>query len=548
MKSHRVRFWEIRSNKTSRGISYTVRWTVASRERSATFARKAQAERHRSRLMQAADRGEAFDVASGLPDSMAHEVSSVTWYEHACAFADMRWPKLAAKGRISLVEGLMAVTPVLVTSSGGSPDPEVLRQALRRWAFNPPRRDSDKPVEIVMALRWLARASIPVSVLQEASVVGRALDACGRRLDGAAASPEYYRRRRRTFYAALKYAVRERHLSANPLAGAEDPDWKAPEVAEAVDRRRVASPEQMRQLLEAIRCIGRTQGERLAALYGCMYYGMLRPSEAVSLLIDECKLPASGWGQLEFSDVRSAAGREWTDDGSVHETRSPKGGPRNAVRRVPIPPVLVGMLREHLNTFGTAPDGRLFQTYRGGIYLPSTLWRVLQVGELLLMPRSRHRWYAGPTISGTRVSPGGSTRGLLPRSWPSGPGTLSRCCSGSTRIASTAMTSGGSCGWNRPLTRREPGAARAGWRMIHSAYIPGTLARSGFRWRMAAHALMAQSVNLQLSHLGGWWWVAPPAVPSCRTSRTGVSRHRGQFRCVLSRAVGNGVSQVLEDS
>ena len=110
------------------------------------------------------------------------------------------------------------------------------------------------------------------------------------------------------------------------------------------------------------------------------------------------------------------------------------------------------------------------------------------------------------------------------------------------------MTSGGSCGWNRPLTRREPGAARAGWRMIHSAYIPGNLARSGFRWRMAAHALMAQSVNLQLSHLGGWWWVAPPAVPSCRTSRTGVSRHRGQFRCVLSRAVGNGVSQVLEDS
>jgi hypothetical protein len=72
-------------------------------------------------------------------------------------------------------------------------------------------------------------------------------------------------------------------------------------------------------------------------------------------------------GLLEFSEVRSAAGREWTDDGEVHETRSPKGGPRNAIRRVPIPPVLVKMIREHIEEFGTAPDGRLFRTYRGGI-------------------------------------------------------------------------------------------------------------------------------------------------------------------------------------
>ncbi len=245
MKSHNVRFWEIRPRKTTKGESWTVRWTVAGREKSATLARKAQAERHRSRLMQAADRGEAFDLDTGLPASMAREVSSVTWYVHACAFVDARWPKVAAKGRISLVEGLMAVTPVLVTSQRGSPDAEVLRQAMRRWAFNPPRRVAPMPDEVEAALRWLARSSLPMSALQEASVVSRALDACGRKLDGSAAAPEYYRRRRRAFYTALKYAVRERHLSANPLDGAEDPEWKAPEVPGAVDRRRVASPAQM---------------------------------------------------------------------------------------------------------------------------------------------------------------------------------------------------------------------------------------------------------------------------------------------------------------
>ena len=163
MKSHDVRFWEIRPRKTAKGASWTVRWTVEGREKSATLARKAQAERHRSRLMQAADKGEAFDVETGLPDSMTREASSVTWYEHACAFADARWPKVAAKGRISLVEGLMAVTPVLVTNQRGAPDAEILRQAMRRWAFNPPRRGSPMPADIEAALR-LARPGISASV------------------------------------------------------------------------------------------------------------------------------------------------------------------------------------------------------------------------------------------------------------------------------------------------------------------------------------------------------------------------------------------------
>jgi hypothetical protein len=196
MKSHKVRFWEIRPNKSSKRESWVVRWTVAGREKSATLERKAQADRYRSRLMQAADRGEAFDVDTGLPDSMAREVSTRTWYQHACAFADARWPKVAAKGRISLVEGLMAVTPVLVINKRGAPDPKVLRQAMRRWAFNPPRRDTPMPADVEAALRWLARSSVPVSALQEASTVSKALDACGRKLDGSAAAPEYYRRRR----------------------------------------------------------------------------------------------------------------------------------------------------------------------------------------------------------------------------------------------------------------------------------------------------------------------------------------------------------------
>jgi integrase len=381
VKSHNVRFWEIRPRKTAKGESWTVRWTVAGREKSVTLVHKAQAERHRARLMQAADRGEAFDTESGLPDSMAREASSVTWYQHACTFTDVRWPKLAAKGRISLVEGLMAVTPVLVATQRGAPNADVLRHGLRRWALNPPRRDTAKPADVEAALAWLAKASLPLTALDEPAVLARALDACSRQLNGSAASPEYYRRRRRVLYAALKHAVRHGVLSANPLDAPDSADWKAPVAGHTVDRRRVPSPGQMRELLAAIGTVGRTQGPRLVALYGCMYYAMLRPSEAVSLRHDDCHLPADGWGVIEFSETHSAAGRDWTDEGAVHEARAPKGGPKNAVRRVPIPPELVALLREHIDIHGTAPDGRLFQTYRGGIYQPSTLWRVLQAAR-----------------------------------------------------------------------------------------------------------------------------------------------------------------------
>ncbi|MCW2865436.1 MAG: hypothetical protein JWP48_7144 [Actinoallomurus sp.] len=61
----------------------------------------------------------------------------------------------------------------------------------------------------------------------------------------------------------------------------------------------------------------------------------------------------------------------------VHETRGLKGRPRNTIRRIPIPPELVELLRAHLKEYGTNEEGRLFRTFRGGVYQRSTLWRVL---------------------------------------------------------------------------------------------------------------------------------------------------------------------------
>ncbi|MGH3500952.1 MAG: hypothetical protein ACRDQA_08670 [Nocardioidaceae bacterium] len=44
-----------------------------------------------------------------------------------------------------------------------------------------------------------------------------------------------------------------------------------------------------------------------------------------------------------------------------------KHRPANDIRVVPIPPVLVAVLRDHLTDYGTTQDGRLFRTARGGV-------------------------------------------------------------------------------------------------------------------------------------------------------------------------------------
>ena len=70
---------------------------------------------------------------------------------------------------------------------------------------------------------------------------------------------------------------------------------------------------------------------------------------------------------LTLEKSRPEVNRRWTDTASAHEERGLKHRPSQDTRRVPIPPELVAILREHIDTFGTAPDGRIFSSDRGHI-------------------------------------------------------------------------------------------------------------------------------------------------------------------------------------
>src|SRR5215469_17080441 len=146
--------------------------------------------------------------------------------------------------------------------------------------------------------------------------------------------------------------------------------WKPPDVAERVDRRVVANPQQVGELLTALTYVGgrdQDRGDRLVAMFAAMYCGALRPAEAVNLHKADCELPVSGWGRIHLSRTTPEVGRRYTDSGKLHDHKGLKHRSEDEVRPVPIPPELVAMLRAHIDRHGIADDGRLFRQSNGNV-------------------------------------------------------------------------------------------------------------------------------------------------------------------------------------
>ena len=83
---------------------------------------------------------------------------TVTWYQHAVAYAEMKWPHLAAHSRASMADALATVTPVLARETGRRPSARELRAALYGHAFNPQQRLSAPGPVTASALAWLGCA------------------------------------------------------------------------------------------------------------------------------------------------------------------------------------------------------------------------------------------------------------------------------------------------------------------------------------------------------------------------------------------------------
>jgi hypothetical protein len=361
MHSYDVRIWNVRK-RSSKAAPFQLRWLVDGEEYQEKFATKTLADARRAELLTATRKGEPFDTETGLPVSEVRERNRTSWYSHARAHAARKWPTAAAKHRASIAESLTIATMALCPAGKGRPADDLLRRALYQWGFNAGRRDQEPPEAEAKALAWVASNSPTVVDLDSAKRLRAVLEHLATRQNGKPAAANTFRRRRAVLSNCLRLAVEQELLPANPLHRVH---WETPKAVEELDVRSVATPAQARMLLDAVRAQGR-RGAHLVAFFACMYYAALRPEEVSMLSADQCDLPTEGWGRLMLAGARPQVGSAWTDDGKPYEERQLKHRARRAVRPVPIPPVLVAILRAHLEAFGTTAEGRLFSAVRGG--------------------------------------------------------------------------------------------------------------------------------------------------------------------------------------
>ncbi|MEV4183575.1 tyrosine-type recombinase/integrase [Streptosporangium canum] len=385
MQTLDVVIWTIRQRK-GRAKPYELRWKVGPEPKSKSFLTRALADHFRADLLKAAKRGEPFDTVTGLPTSMLKTEKAIpmSWYEFARKYMTMRWKDAAAKTRESIVDSLTVATFALLDGEATYLSKKEIRAAMQ-WALIPRQEGEGVPPDYEMVVRLLQKGTIPVRGMEDPIVARRVCDELTLTRDGKRAAADTTARRRRGLNTALQYAIDLGELTENPLKRIKQ---KKIGRSDAVDRRAVVNPAQMRELLTAVSYVGswnRARGRRLVAFYATLYFAGTRPAEAVGLRESDCQLPERGWGLLTLAQTRPSSGKHWTDNGQVHDQRGLKQRDERAVREVPIPPDLVAILRTHIAEFGTAEDGRLFHNERGGVLGASTYARAWEEARNLAL-------------------------------------------------------------------------------------------------------------------------------------------------------------------
>jgi integrase len=149
-------------------------------------------------------------------------------------------------------------------------------------------------------------------------------------------------------------------------------------MAQTLDLRVVANPDQARRLLDAVRSQGK-RGERMVGFFAVLYYAALRLEGVVDLRRDHLvSLSNNGWGEMRLTHAEPRSGSRWTDSGKPRDRQPLKHCTPGETRSVPIHPELVALLRRHIKEFNVPPSGRLFVGPRGGIMTDQTYlgaWR-----------------------------------------------------------------------------------------------------------------------------------------------------------------------------
>lgn len=324
---------------------WRVRWMVDGRAREKAFATSGEANRYRSLLVAAHHRGERFDRDAGEPLSWQPRTDSLQVHAWVRCWVAEQWSEWQPRTRASAVEAMARFVPLLVRSSA-APAPEVLRRYLMD-TLGP----DGAVVEADPCERWLARWCPKLDELDRALLadVDRRL---GLGKDGQALSGWTASRYRKLARACIRRAVELDLLTGDPWPPAPKgrSRRKAVRPQSVVDVRALPDPATMERALAAIPS-HQPSSRTYQVMIAVMYYGGLRPSETIMLRPRALQLPDEGWGRIDVVEA----------DISFDQSGEPETGRRT----VPIPPVLVTMLRKWIDEHGFAPDELIFRTRTG---------------------------------------------------------------------------------------------------------------------------------------------------------------------------------------
>lgn len=323
-------------------LPWVVRYAIDGRHRSKSFRTRAEAERYRGLLLQAVHSGGRFDETTSEPESWRMPLSDVRVQEWARRWLAEQWQEWQPRTRTSAAEALARFITIAV--SNGAKVPEGLRVYLYA-ALSPNPVDQRDPRHE----KWMAKNCLPLGELDRERIaeIDRRL---GLKLDGFPMAANTANRIRIIARAAVQSAIEAGAIAADawPQRSRTRARRKVARTKRIVDVRSLPSPVRMAEAIDAI-VTQQPGSKKYRVMTAVAYYAGLRPSEVVMLRVRSAKLPAEGWGRLDVTEA----------DISFDEPGEPKTGPRT----VPIPPVLVAMLREWVeqNDLTTA-ERLLFRT------------------------------------------------------------------------------------------------------------------------------------------------------------------------------------------
>ena len=355
-----VRVWDVQDRRSNPRFKrpWLVRWTVAGREFSRSNRTRTEADRFRSLLLVAVTQGEQFDPQTGRPLSWQPSAGDAPIHAWARRWLIEQWPEWQPRTRASAVEALARFVPLVVRADAVASPPS-LRAYLQSSLVPGYATDPEDPNE-----RWLDRCCLSLAALDRSTLAQ--VDAeLGLGDAGQLLAPATASRLRKVARACVRRAVELDVLNNDPWPPPSRGrnQRKSVRPRRAFDVRSLPDPATMARAIDAI-VTNQPASRMYRVMTAVAYYAGLRPSEVVMLRPRALVLPEAGWGRLDVLEA----------DVSFDEPGEPKTGER----RVPIPPILVDILRDWLSEHDFADGDLMFRTRNDRRPTNSNWWRAWQ--------------------------------------------------------------------------------------------------------------------------------------------------------------------------